>query len=93
MMILTIPSDYVGINCYYMCLGTWYGVDEVSGFRIKDKMLVAIRAEFNGGAIADSCNKHHSDIINKEFYTIIVVIVASHSNNGFDLSKVANFDF
>ena len=56
-------------------------------------MLVAIRAEFNGGAIADSCNKHHSDIINKEFYTIIVVIVASHSNNGFDLSKVANFDF
>lgn len=56
-------------------------------------MLVAIRAEFNWSAIADSFNKHHSDIINKEFYTIIVVIVASHSNYGFDPSKVANFDF
>jgi len=56
-------------------------------------MQVAIRAEFNGVAIADSCNKHHSDIINKEFYTVIAVIVASHSNYGFDQSKVENVDF
>ncbi len=93
MLILTIPLDYAGINCYYMCLGNWYGVNEGSGFWIKDEMLVAIRAEFNGVAIADSCNKHHSDIINEGFYTIIIVIVASHSNYGFDPSKVANFDF
>ena len=65
----------------------------MSGFRIKDEILVAIRGEFNGGAIADSFNKHHSDIINKEFYTVIAVIVASHSNYGFDPSKVENVDF